>query len=59
MWLPIRSSQEYPEAKTGLQYRFYRRELMITRREFVIGIAGVTAAGAFAKPKSDDKLIAP
>src|SRR5512142_369452 len=32
---------------------------MITRREFVIGIAGVTVAGAFADQKNNEKLVAP
>ena len=32
---------------------------MITRREFVIGIAGVTVAGAFADQKNNSKLVAP
>ncbi len=32
---------------------------MITRREFVIGVAGVTVAGAFADQKNNEKLVAP
>ncbi len=32
---------------------------MITRREFVIGIAGVTVAGAFADQRNNEKLVAP
>jgi hypothetical protein len=31
---------------------------MITRREFVIGIAGVTVAGAFAEQQGEERLIA-
>ncbi len=32
---------------------------MITRREFVIGVAGVTIASAFADQKNNEKLVAP
>ncbi len=32
---------------------------MITRREFVIGVAGVAVAGAFADEKNNEKLVAP
>jgi len=32
---------------------------MITRREFVIGMAGATVAGAFADQRSNEKLVAP